>query len=66
VGSRRDVLAEVAEADFHGAEQFVVGGRDEGLDHLVDQREGLGEELLAEAVAALGRGFSPFAGRARA
>ncbi len=66
MGGGGDVLAEVAEADFDGAEQFVVGGLDEGIDHALQEGGGGGLELSEEALATLVRGFSPFGGRARA
>ena len=52
-----DLLSEVAESDFDGAEQFAVGGIDQGIGHVLDQRQELIEERLAEALAALGVGF---------
>jgi hypothetical protein len=66
MGGGRDLLAQVAETDFDRAEQFTVGGLDKGVDHLVEERKGLGEELLAEVVATLVRRFSTFSGRGRA
>jgi hypothetical protein len=53
VGGGGDLLAEVAEADLDGSEQLAVGGVGEGVGHLVDQGQGLGAELLAEALPAL-------------
>jgi hypothetical protein len=59
------LLAEVAEAEFGGAEQFAVGGIDEGVGHLLQQRSGGSLELLQEAVASLVAGFSALGGRRR-
>jgi hypothetical protein len=59
------LLAEVAEAEFGGAEQFGVGGIDEGVGHLLQQGSGAGLELLQEAVASVGPGFSALGGRRR-
>lgn len=61
-----DCLSEVAEAHFDGTEDLPVGGIDQGIGHLLDQRQDLVEELLAEALAALGAGFIPLRGRRRA
>jgi hypothetical protein len=55
--------SEVAEANLDGAEQLSVRGIDQGIDHLVDQGQGLGQEVFAEALAALVAGFGPFGGR---
>jgi hypothetical protein len=54
------LLSEVAEADLDGAEEFAVGGVGEGVGHLVDEGEGLLQELLAQAAAALVAGFAGF------
>jgi hypothetical protein len=55
-------LAEVAELHLDGAEQFAVGGRDEGIDHLIQQWPGGRQQLFAEPLPALVRGFSYFRG----
>lgn len=59
------MLAEVAEAEFGGAEPFAVGGIDEGIGHLLQQGSGGDLELLQEAVASLVSGFSALRGRRR-
>lgn len=59
------MLAEVAEAEFGGAEQFLVGGIDERIGHMLQQGSGGGLEVLQEAVASLVSGFSALRGRRR-
>jgi hypothetical protein len=53
-----ELLAAIAEAEFGGAQQFAVRGIDEGVGHLFQQRSGSLLELLQEATATLGAGFS--------
>ena len=60
-----DLLAEVAESDLDRTEQFAVGGIDKGIDHLIEQGEGLRQELLAEALATLVAGFIDYRDRQR-
>ena len=60
-----DLLTEVAQPHFDGAEPRIAGSIDEGIGHLRQEREGLGEELLVKALAVLVTGFSDFRGRRR-
>jgi hypothetical protein len=53
-----DLLAEVAQSNLDGTEQFAVGGIDQGIDHLLDQGQGVRQELLPEALATLVAGFT--------
>jgi hypothetical protein len=57
------LLAQLAAAEFDGAEQFAVGGIDEGIDHLLQEGLGGGPELFEEALAALGAGLGDFRDR---
>jgi hypothetical protein len=65
MGRGGELLPEVTEADFDGAEELAVGSVGEGVGHLVDQRESLSEELLAQALAPLVAGFFYFRDRRR-
>lgn len=63
MGRGSELSPEVAETDFDGAEELAVGGVGEGVGHLVEQREGLSQELLAEALASLVARFFDFRDR---
>lgn len=65
MGGGSDLLAEVAEADLDGAEEFGVGVVHQGIGHLLQQGSGEGLQLAQEALAALARGFGDFSGRRR-
>ena len=65
MGGGGDLLAEVAEANLDGAEEFGFGGVGQGIGHLLQQGSGEDLELAPEALTALGRGFGDFSGRRR-
>jgi hypothetical protein len=52
-----ELLAEVAEPDFDRAEEFVVGTVHEGVGHALEQGQGIGQELIAQALPPLVAGF---------
>jgi hypothetical protein len=57
------LLAEAAEANLDGAEEFTVGGVGQGIGHLFQQRSGQGLQLLQEALAALDAAFGDISAR---